>query len=148
LTSSDASAPTVYYRFHHNIKQMTKRDVQFYTHVDHEDTFALLATRGDPPDERILAVGRYARLDGSDHAECAFVVEDAFQHQGIATHLLHHLAAIARDKGIRTFEAEVMGDNRQMMEVFRDSGYLMTAKFELGTLHVTLDIAPETEASK
>ncbi|MGB6837912.1 MAG: GNAT family N-acetyltransferase [Dehalococcoidia bacterium] len=136
------SPQTIYFRFHHMVAQMTKEEVQRFTHVDYESTFALVATLGEPPDEKIIAVGRYARLGNSDRAEAAFVVEDSHQGRGIATHLLDQLAAVARDKGIRMFEAEVLGENRTMMQVFRESGFQVESKLEDGTYHVVLPIEP------
>jgi len=136
------SPRTVFLRFHHAIGEMTKEEVQRYTHVDYHDTFALVATMGEPPEERIIAVGRYARLGNSDRAEVAFVVEDGHQGQGISTHLLHRLAAAARGKGIRAFEAEVLGENNEMMAVFRDSGFPVESRLGDGVLHVVLAIEP------
>lgn len=146
------SLRTVFLRFHHAISEMTKEEVQRYTHVDYEDTFALVAMLGEPPEERIIAVGRYARLGDSDRAEVAFVVEDGHQGQGISTHLLKRLAAAARGKGIRVFEAEVMGENNEMMAVFRESGFPIESKLADGAFHVVLAIeptpAPEEKAGR
>ena len=61
------------------------------------------------PNGELIAVGRYDRLDDPTQAEVAFVVVDAFQHHGIATMLLHRLAARARKAGIRCLIAEVPG---------------------------------------
>ncbi len=134
------SPQTVYLRFHHVIREMTKEEVQRYTHVDYEDTFALVATLGEPPDEKIIAVGRYARLGNSDRAETAFVVEDSHQGRGISTHLLEQLAVVARDKGIRTFEAEVLAENEAMMDVFRESGFQVESEFAHDAYHVVFPI--------
>jgi acetyl coenzyme A synthetase (ADP forming)-like protein len=134
------SPRTIYLRFHHVIREMTKEEVQRYTRVDYRDTFALIATLGEPPDVRIIAVGRYARLANPDRAEAAFVVEDSHQGRGISTHLLDQLAAVARSNGIRVFEAEVMSENREMMEVFRDSGFPLETTLEEGTYHVVFPI--------
>jgi RimJ/RimL family protein N-acetyltransferase len=136
------SPRTIYLRFHHVIGEMTKEEVQRYTHVDYHDTFALVATLGEPPDERIIAVGRYARLGNSDRAEVAFLVEESHQGQGISTHLLDQLAVAARGKGIRVFEAEVLGENNEMMAVFRESGFPIESKLADGAFHVVLAIEP------
>ena len=44
--------------------------------VDYRDTFGMVATTG--PDERIVAHGSYARVDG-DRAEVAFTIADPYQ---------------------------------------------------------------------
>src|SRR3990170_3418747 len=106
-----------------------------------DDDAALAATLGEPPDERIIAVGLYTRLEpGSDHAEVAFTVEDSHQGRGIATQLLDHLAIAARDHDIRVFEADVLGENRSMLDVFRDSGFPLESRIKYGTYHVAFPI--------
>ncbi len=142
------SQRTVYFRFHHMIARMTKEEVQRYTHVDYDNTFALVATLGEPPEQNLIAVGRYARLAEPERAEVAFVVEDSHQGRGIATQLLDSLAVVARAKGIRMFEAEVLGENREMMEVFRESGFRAETKFQYGTYHVIFPIQPTAEVEE
>lgn len=136
------SPRALYLRFHHAVAQMTKLEVQRFTGVDYESTFGLVATLGEPPDEEIIAVGRYARLGNPDRAEVAFVVDDSHQGRGIATQLLEQLASVARDKGIRIFEADVLGENQKMMDVFRESGFQAESRFQDGTYHVVLPIQP------
>ena len=52
--------------------------------------------------------------------------------------LLRHLAAIARERGIATFEAEVLAENKAMQAVFARSGLPMRTRREDGVVHVTL----------
>lgn len=136
------SPHTVYLRFHHVMTQMPADEVRRFCTVDYDNTFALVATLGEDTDERIIAVGRYYRLPRGDSAEVAFVVEDAHQGRGIGTHLLEQLAAIAREKGIRLFEAEVLAENEQMMEVLKDMGFRTDRQLDYGVYRVVLDIAP------
>ncbi|MGD0765106.1 MAG: GNAT family N-acetyltransferase, partial [Dehalococcoidia bacterium] len=137
---SRLSPQTIYYRFHHVIAEVTRAEAQTYTNVDYENTFALVAILGEPPDERIIAIGRFARLANPERAESAFLVEDSHQGRGISTHLLEHLATAAREKGIKVFEAEVLGENKDMMRVFRDFGFQVDAQYADGTYHVVFPI--------
>lgn len=137
---SRLSPQTIYFRFHHVIAEVTRAEVQTYTNVDYENTFALVAMLGEPPDERIIAIGRFARLTNPERAESAFLVEDSHQGRGISTHLLEHLAIAAREKGIKVFEAEVLAENKGMMEVFRDFGFRVDAEYADGTYHVVFPI--------
>jgi len=134
------SPRTIFLRFHHVIKELTRAEAQRYTNVDYKDTYALVAIVGEAHNERIIAVGRYARLANSDRAEVAFVVEDTHQGRGISTHLLHQIAMVAQSFGIRVFEAEVLSENTLMMEVFRDSGFPLQTTLEDGTYHVVFPI--------
>jgi RimJ/RimL family protein N-acetyltransferase len=141
------SPRTVYLRFHQVLKEMSREDVRRFCTVDYDSTFALVATIVSGDEEKIIAVGRYARLPGSDTAEIAFVVDDPYQGKGLGTHLLHHLALIARQHGIGVFEAEVLAQNQDMLRVLRDSGYRMVQELECGVCRAILDITTAPEES-
>src|SRR3990172_1638547 len=141
------SPHSLYLRYHRPMAEISEEEVRRFTDVDYEDTFALAATLGEPPDERIIAVGLYSRIE-SDSAEVAFTVEDSHQGRGIATQLLDQLAVAAREHGIHTFEADVLGENRSMMDVFRDSGFPVESRIKYGTYHVAFPIEQTEEASE
>ncbi len=105
------SPHTIYLRFHHLMSHMPKEEARRFCNVDFDNTFALAATLGEDAEEKIIAVGRYARLPKGDTAELALVVEDSYQGKGIGTHLLEQVATVARGRGIRSFEAEVLAEN-------------------------------------
>ena len=111
-----------------------------FCRVDYRDAFAVVGESGG----RIVAVAHYFRLqEHPDTAEVAFTVEDALQGQGVGTRLLERLAEIARARGITTFEAEVLGHNRRMLDVFRNCGFEITQRrADGGTQRVRLAITP------
>jgi acetyl coenzyme A synthetase (ADP forming)-like protein len=98
----------------------------------------LVASRGDP--ERIVGHAMYSRTS-PERAEVAFAVADELQGHGLGTILLAHLAEIAAEHGITTFEAEVMPANHRMIEVFRDSGFPVESRARPGLIHVELPTA-------
>lgn len=136
------SPRTVYLRFHHVLKEMSREDVRRFCTVDYDGSFALVATIGSGGQEKIIAVGRYARFPEQDAAEIAFVVEDPYQGKGLGTQLLHQLALIAGEHGINVFEAEVLAQNQDMLRVLKDSGYHMAQELDSGVYRAILDIAP------
>ncbi|MCE7081257.1 GNAT family N-acetyltransferase [Streptomyces sp. ST2-7A] len=139
-----------YYRFFAPYPRLSARDVYRFTHHDHVDRVGLAATVGD----EFIATVRYDRIDTdghpasfpADHAEVAFLVEDAHQGRGLASALLEHIAACARERDIRRFVAEVLPANSKMIKVFTDAGYSQRRSFVDGSVHLTLDLEP-TEAS-
>lgn len=133
------SPDAIMFRFFHMLPELPAPDAEHFTHVDYVNRMALLATTGSTAPEEILGVVRYDRTEDTT-AEVAFVVADAWQGRGIATALLHRLAAYARTKGIATFVAITMGSNARMIEVLRNSGFPMTTRYSEGTLEVHLDI--------
>jgi GNAT superfamily N-acetyltransferase len=118
---------------------------QYLARVDCENQFALVGeTR-----EGIVALGHFYRDPKSpDRAEVAFAVADSLHSQGIGTTLLERLARIAREKGITTFVADVLPQNRKMTDVFRDSGFAVTQKAEVGVVHFELSLAPTAVAEE
>ncbi|HEX5546124.1 MAG TPA: GNAT family N-acetyltransferase, partial [Ktedonobacterales bacterium] len=133
------SPDAIMFRFFHLFPELPAPDAEHFTHVDYVNRMALLATIGSGTTEEILGVVRYDRIEDTT-AEVAFVVADAWQGRGIATALLHRLAAYARTKGIAAFVAITMGSNARMIEVLRNSGFPLTSRYSEGTLEVHLDI--------
>ena len=131
------SPESKYLRFFVPYPQLTDRDVKLFTEVDYVDRVAFIVTLG----EDMIAVGRYDRTEG-DHAEVAFLIEDAHQGRGIAQLLLEHLAQAARERGITRFVAEVLPQNRRMAKVFADAGYRISKGVEDGVLAVEFPILP------
>jgi GNAT superfamily N-acetyltransferase len=111
--------------------------------VDFRDHVALVATLGSGDDERFIGVARFIRVAEPRRAEVAFAVLDQYQGHGIGTKLLLHLARIARETGIDQFEADVMGDNLPMLEVFDHSGFQVTRSFASGVVHVRFPTAAD-----
>ncbi len=145
---SRMSRQSIYMRFHHVLTHMSRGEARRFCTVDFVDTFALVGTLGEGEEERIIAVGRYARQPGANRAQIAFEVEDKYQGLGIGTHLLDQLAYAARDKGITTFEAEVLAENKDMMNVLINSGFNMQRQYQ-GTTYVgILDLAPTEVVEK
>ncbi len=136
------SDESIYLRFFAPLRQLSDRDVHRFTHVDHHDRVALVATL----DDEIIGVGRFDRIDAST-AEVAFNISDHYQGKGIGSVMLEHLAAIAQEVGITRFTAEVLPQNRKMLQVFREAGYEVSHHVEDGVVEVSFDILP-TEQSK
>ena len=109
-----------------------------YAEADGVDRVALIGRHGD----RIVAAAGYDRLREPGTAEVAFAVADDYQGRGMATRLLEQLAAIAAERGIYRFDAEVMADNRAMLGVFARAGFDIRRKGAYGEVTVSLDLHP------
>jgi acyl-CoA synthetase (NDP forming)/GNAT superfamily N-acetyltransferase len=134
-----------YYRFFAPYPRLSAKDVHRFTHHDFVDRVGLAATVGG----EFIATVRYDRIgtDGlpasdSDEAEVAFLVQDAHQGRGVASALLEHIAAVARERGIRRFAAEVLPANTKMIKVFTDAGYTQKRSFEDGVVRLEFDLEP------
>ncbi|WP_106848043.1 GNAT family N-acetyltransferase [Blastococcus sp. Marseille-P5729] len=130
------SERTRYLRFFGPYPRIPDRDLKRFTTVDHRDRVALIVTVG--PD--LIAVGRYDRYPDTDTAEVAFLVEDAHQGRGLGPMLLEHLAAAARENGIKKFAAEVLAENGRMVRTFIDAGYSPSRSYEEGVVRLEFPI--------
>ena len=138
------SARSVYFRFFQTKTRLTDEELRYFTELDFRHHVGLVATLWEGEEEHIIAVGRYI-CPPSDNppsrAEVAFAVADAHQGSGLGTLLLEHLADIARDQGITEFEADVLGENNRMLQVFATSGFEIQRSIEGGVLHVAFSTA-------
>ena len=131
------SPETIYYRFFAPYPRLSDRDVKRFTHVDYDERVGLIATISGV----MVAVVRYDKIS-EDEAEVAFLVEDAHQGRGLASVLLEHIGAAARERGVRRFIADVLPENRRMINVFREAGYTAQQTFDEGVIRLTLDLEP------
>jgi acyl-CoA synthetase (NDP forming)/RimJ/RimL family protein N-acetyltransferase len=117
-------------------RRMDARQMRYFTELDYEQRFALVAETGG----RIVGVARFDRYpDDPSTAEFAVLIEDAEQGRGIGTALLRALVEPALDLGVRRFVGEVLRENSAMLgvlqraglePVLRGAGSIVNATFE------------------
>ncbi len=140
---SRLSDESIYFRFFGPRPRLSDREVAWFTNVDYLSRVALIATIGT----EMVAVIRYDRT-GPGEGEVAFLVEDAHQGRGVASVLLEHLAATARERGVERFVADVLPANMKMMGVLRQAGYTAETHFADGVVRMTLDLTPTETATE
>jgi GNAT superfamily N-acetyltransferase len=132
---------SIYTRLFSYRKELTEAGLDRIMHFDPDSEVALVVTIGSGTDEVVIGSGRYIvgpGEQGARSAEVAFMVEEDYHGLGIAGRLLRHLAGIARERGIGSFEAAVLPENKAMLAVFARSGLPVRRRNEGGEVHVTL----------
>ena len=132
------SQDSIYFRYFTYKSQLSAKELERFTVVDYVDRVAFVVLLGD----ELMGIGRYDRLGESTEAEVAFNIADVHQGRGLASIFMEHLAAAARENGIRTFTAEVLPENRKMLKVFQAAGFETTRSFEDGVVVVEFPIDP------
>jgi GNAT superfamily N-acetyltransferase len=127
-----------YFRFFGLKRALTSDDLVRFTELDFERHVGLAATIQQNGHQRFIGVGRYIRTDLPAHAEVAAAVSDEYQSIGVGPLLIRHLARIAHADGITQFEADVMGDNRRMLTMLRNSGCIIHHVSNAGVVHFIL----------
>jgi len=93
-------------------RSFSRTELRYLTEVDGLDHVALVAEYPSAPARRLIAVGRFVRLDDDPRAaEVAVTVADEWQRRGLGSVLGKHLAHAARNRDIRRFTATMSSDN-------------------------------------
>lgn len=143
LDAFERSSPeSRYRRFFSPTPRLAAAQLRYLTEVDHHSHEALQAV--DPQTERGLGVARFVRShDDPSVAEVAVAVVDDWQGRGLASTLLHDLAARARDEGIERFSASVLAENYPVMKLFRRMGDTHVTGRHQGVVEVLMDLPAE-----
>ncbi len=116
--------------------------LDYLTDIDFDHRFALVAQVGDAPGGRGVGVARWVR-DRNDptKAEAAVTVADEWQGRGIGTVLLLTLVEAAAERGITAFVADVLWENRALLDALRDAGATV-GPLEPGVARVEFEVPP------
>jgi RimJ/RimL family protein N-acetyltransferase len=137
------SPETIHLRYFAMMAALSEAEALHVACVDYERRMAVVTTTVSDGEEQVIALAGYEPA-GFATAEVAFVVEDSWQGQGIATHLLYVLAAYARRHGIVTFIATVMPLNARMLGVLHHCGFPYV-EYRTDCTEVRLDISVDVE---
>ena len=137
---SQLSEETIYYRYFSPYDNLLQKDIERLIASDHNDRVGIVATVGG----QIVGVAQYDRVSEND-GEIAFIVRDDFQGRGLGSILLEYLAAVARERGIRRFVADVLPGNRRMVATFERAGYRVAQELDEGIVHLAFEIDPTQE---
>ena len=131
-----------YRRFFTPTSELSESQLTYLTEVDHHDHEALVAV--EPATEHGIGVARFIRSpEDRELAEVAVAVADSWQGQGVATALLDRLAERARAEGVRRFSAEILAENRPMLELIEEVGPVTTKQRDRGSVEVEVELPPE-----
>jgi acetyltransferase len=110
--------------------------------IDYDREMALVAVRKHPEaghEEEVLAVGRLSKLHGINAAECAALISDEYQHQGLGSELYRRLLAIARAEGLDRVVSTMLTENREMRAICKRLGFHIEIDMEDQTVHAEMD---------
>ena len=129
-----------YRRFFRPLDRLSERDLAYLTEIDHTDHEALAAI--DPESGELVGVARYVRGAEPHLAEVSVVVDDPWQHRGVATVLLERLVERAREEGISHFVALVLDENVEAIRLFeqRAPGQARPRRSASGHLELLIEL--------
>lgn len=117
------SPETRYRRFMHPVKELSERDLDYLTRIDHTSHMAWVAVDPNSVEHPGLGVARCIRLPHDPRtAEVAITVVDSHQGKGLGTILLSLITRTALQQGIDAFVAHVLVENAPMLKLFVELG--------------------------
>ncbi|MDX2150424.1 MAG: bifunctional acetate--CoA ligase family protein/GNAT family N-acetyltransferase, partial [Bryobacteraceae bacterium] len=121
------SDQTVYQRYLQMLKlsqRVAHERLMRICFIDYDREIALVAERrNDDGHREIIAVGRLQRLHGTNDAEFAVVLADAYQNQGLGREIVGRLIEIAREEKIDRVLADILVDNFRMQRICEQLGF-------------------------
>jgi acetyltransferase len=144
------SERTVYLRYFQPLKLSLRTAHQRLTRIcflDYDREIALVAERqvpasgngaGLPARREIIAVARLSKLRGTEGAECAVLVSDEYQHQGLGAELIRRLIQIARDERLKFVSSTMLAVNREMRAICNKLGFQLQPQPEDGVFDAVL----------
>jgi acetyltransferase len=93
--------------------------------IDYAREMTLVAEVDSPEPEKqeIVAVGRLARLQGTQDAEFTLVVADKYHCRGLGTELLRRIIDVGRDWKVERIVADILKQNRPMQHICQNLGF-------------------------
>lgn len=134
-----ADPETLRRRFLGGPPRLTPALLEHLTVVDYVHRFALVAI--DTVTGRGVAIARYEPIsDGV--ADIAVAVRPAWRRVGLATLLIATLAKAAAERGIHTFTASYLAQNRPIAALLEDVHGLRKQVIEKGIAELSIDLPP------
>ena len=134
------SAQSLQRRFFVPKRGFSENEISFFLNIDFNSHVALVAQIEEDGRPVIAGGGRYIVVKPGE-AELAFVVVDAYQGKGIATALMRHLVAIAREAGLKQLTADILPENAAMLKVFGTFGFRAAKGSDPQVRHLVLQLA-------
>ena len=133
------SARTIYQRFLAPYHRLPAEWYHQFANVDYRARLALVADEKDARGTHIRAVARYESMETPGVAEIAITVEDAWQGRGLGGVLLDDLLRAAGARGIKSFTADLLTENRRMLRLLWRLGEIRRREASNGVLTVDFE---------
>jgi acyl-CoA hydrolase/ribosomal protein S18 acetylase RimI-like enzyme len=126
------SDKSLYLRFFTPRAYVPHESLQDIITVDNAKGVSILAIiQGEEDDyEQVVGLGQYFINDSDYSAEVSCATSDNYQSNGIASALLTHLSYLAQKNGLLSFTASVLAENRSMVRVLKNIGFVHKSSSE------------------
>jgi len=137
----EAAPDDIRLRFFMYVRRFPHEFVEPMTRSDECCNFAFVATR-DTPAAPVVGSAMMVKGAGGRAAEFGIFVARAEAGQRLGTHLLDCLIREARGHGIATIHGLILSENRNMLDLARRLGFVISASDEPGCVRAELHVGP------
>jgi acetyltransferase len=123
-----------YFRFMDSIQVFSQSMLARFTQIDYNREMALIAVTEEQGKEIELGVARYAINPDGESCEFALVVADSMRGKGLGHLLMVNLMDVARSKGLKIMEGEVLNNNHSMLKLMERLDFTVASNPEDDTL--------------
>ena len=114
-----------YFRFMDTMRELTPAMLVRFTQIDYDREMAFVATVADAAGEEEIGVSRYVTNPDAESCEFAIVIADDWHRKGLGRRLMTQLIDVARARGLRTMIGHVLAENRGMLTLCQDLGFVI-----------------------
>ncbi|HEY7601071.1 MAG TPA: GNAT family N-acetyltransferase [Methylomirabilota bacterium] len=142
------SPESAYQRFFTVMRRLPPDWARILAAVDHDRREAIVAVS---PEDELVGVARYGcepGSPGSEEAEIALVVQDAWQGRGLGTVLLTALLDHGSSRGLRWFRAYVLATNDRMLRLIEKVGVVTERSLDQGVASLRFTPRPPRPPSE
>jgi acetyltransferase len=127
------SEETLRGRFFESYVNVSHEMLVRFTNIDYDREIAIVAelTRGKK--KRIIGVGRLMGEADRGRGEFAVLVHDEFQGRGLGFKLTDVIIGIAQEKGLREINGYIDSNNRRMLRVVEELGFVAVESIDCVT---------------
>ena len=119
------SQESKYFRFVSALQELSPAMLARFTQIDYDREMALIAVLVEGRSETEIGVARYVINPDGESCEFALAIADAWQQKGIGYKMMEALMDIARDKGLKSMEGDVLTSNRNMLGLVSSLGFVI-----------------------
>ncbi len=120
---STLSHETLRTRFFSVIKNMSHEWLVLFCNIDYDRHMAIVAELEEKGRKSMIGVARLIMNQDMTSGELAFLVQDKYQRKHLGSKFLEVLIGIARERGLAEVRADVLTENKKMLNVFKRLGF-------------------------
>jgi acyl-CoA hydrolase/GNAT superfamily N-acetyltransferase len=134
-------------RFFNKLTSLTDQAADHLCNVDYDEEMAFAVVVGPQESQQIIATSSYYRDPRDQFAEVAYMVDPAWQGNGLATALHARTVEYARAHGVRGLTADVLMSNPAMLKVFRrGAGHTLRMDADAGVYEIRMKFVEDTDS--